>query len=257
VSNRQVLTGVVRPVDAVGRVSGRVQGLEPVGAPGRYEDAVRTLSMSSTHGWTRTQRDMESPGAVPSRLGSERSPLRWLCRVCATRGRRPSTGSNASSGCWRRVPWGAVDCHYDPVADFRWPQRPSAAIDHRVADGNPTRIWELNRFQHLPWLAQAWLFTGHERFAEAQNAAGGNVSGSAPRTTISSESLRSWRRSRCCSLSSDRHRSGWRRSLSRLSTEASRQILPDGSGVEQAVGYQVFTVELLLAVVVLIRSGGD
>ena len=32
---------------------------------------------------------------------------------------------------------------------------------------DPKWIWELNRLQHLPWLAQAWLFTGDERYAEA------------------------------------------------------------------------------------------
>ena len=36
-----------------------------------------------------------------------------------------------------------------------------------MADSDPKWIWELNRLQHLPVLAQAWLFTGDPRFAEA------------------------------------------------------------------------------------------
>ena len=60
-----------------------------------------------------------------------------------------------------------VDWNYDPIAEYRWPSAPGRRIDHRIAPSDPKWIWELNRLQHLPLLAQAWLFTGDERFAEA------------------------------------------------------------------------------------------
>jgi hypothetical protein len=46
------------------------------------------------------------------------------------------------------------------------------------------------------------------------------------------------------------------RALRALAVEATRQILPDGAGAEQAVGYQVFTAELMLVVAALLRSRG-
>ena len=58
-----------------------------------------------------------------------------------------------------------VDWHYDPVNDMRWPRVASNRIDHRSFPGDAKWIWELNRLQHLPWLVEAWLFTGQERFA--------------------------------------------------------------------------------------------
>lgn len=60
----------------------------------------------------------------------------------------------------------AVDWNYDPVADFRWPSMTGGRIDHQRTAGDPKWIWELNRLQHLPVLAQAWLFTGESRYAE-------------------------------------------------------------------------------------------
>jgi hypothetical protein len=61
---------------------------------------------------------------------------------------------------------GGIDWNYDPRTGYRWPDRPAARINHRTLPGDPKWIWELNRLQHLPWLAQAWLFTGEERYAE-------------------------------------------------------------------------------------------
>ena len=58
-----------------------------------------------------------------------------------------------------------MDWHSDPIAGVRWPLIPSERINHRIADGDVQWIWELNRLQHLPWLAQAWLFTGDERYS--------------------------------------------------------------------------------------------
>lgn len=59
-----------------------------------------------------------------------------------------------------------IDWWTDPVAGYRWPDRPGARIDHRTAPADPKWIWELNRLQHLPWLAQAWLLTGDDGYAE-------------------------------------------------------------------------------------------
>ncbi len=59
-----------------------------------------------------------------------------------------------------------VDWNYDPINDFRWPEAVSGRIDHREAVSDPKWIWELNRLQHLPVLAQAHLFTGRSRYAE-------------------------------------------------------------------------------------------
>ena len=48
-----------------------------------------------------------------------------------------------------------------------------------------------------------------------------------------------------------------RQAIGELSSEADRQILPDGAGAEQAVGYQVFTAELMHTVTTLLRLRGD
>ncbi|AKK30259.1 hypothetical protein AB431_05225 [Mycobacterium sp. EPa45] len=60
-----------------------------------------------------------------------------------------------------------IDWHYDPVADVHWPDLPSERINYRNSAGDIKWIWELNRLQHLPWLAQAWLFTGDARYERA------------------------------------------------------------------------------------------
>lgn len=59
-----------------------------------------------------------------------------------------------------------VDWNHDPITGHRWPASPGNRIDHRVATSDPKWIWELNRLQHLPVLAQAWLFTGEPHYAE-------------------------------------------------------------------------------------------
>jgi hypothetical protein len=59
-----------------------------------------------------------------------------------------------------------VDWNHDPISGYHWPAIAAARIDHRVAPSDPKWIWELNRLQHLPMLAQAWLFTGENRYAE-------------------------------------------------------------------------------------------
>lgn len=61
---------------------------------------------------------------------------------------------------------GGIEWNLDPRTGRRWPRIPAARLDHRTAAGDPKWIWELNRLQHLPWLAQAWLFTGDRRYAD-------------------------------------------------------------------------------------------
>lgn len=64
------------------------------------------------------------------------------------------------------LPGPHIDWNYDPRTGFRWPTVNAGRIDHRSQAGDPKWIWELNRLQHLPWLAQAWLFTGDDRYAD-------------------------------------------------------------------------------------------
>lgn len=60
-----------------------------------------------------------------------------------------------------------IDWNLDPRTGHQWPLVAARTIDHRTHPGDPKWIWELNRLQHLPWLAQAWLFTADERYADA------------------------------------------------------------------------------------------
>lgn len=60
----------------------------------------------------------------------------------------------------------AIDWNHDPLSVTTWPSIASTRIDHRSAAGDAKWIWELNRLQHLPWLAQAWLVTGDDRYAD-------------------------------------------------------------------------------------------
>jgi hypothetical protein len=211
-----------------------------------------------------------------------------------------------------------IDWNHDPLSDVRWPLVAASRIDHRTAAADPKWIWELNRLQHLPLLAEAWLFTGEDRFAETalshldswldQNPVGRGIAwrgafeagvravsvavalqglrdfdGLTPARfervvrMLAASAERCWRdRSRFSSANN--HLVGelaglatvavlfpelaaaprWeRRAVRGLAEEATRQILPDGAGAEQAVSYQMFTVELLLVVAVLLADRGD
>ena len=205
-----------------------------------------------------------------------------------------------------------VTWSYDPIADHAWANRPSRRIDHRSAGCDVKWIWELNRLQHLPWLAQAWLFTGEDRYSQTalahldgwieQNPPGHGIAWRgafeagirAISVAIALQGLRDspdldviryrrivemlaqsaarcWR-DRSLYSSANNHLIGemaglavvsmlfpelrcapkWeRRAIEALSTEACRQILPDGAGAEQAVAYQMFSVELIHLVAVL------
>jgi hypothetical protein len=59
-----------------------------------------------------------------------------------------------------------LNWHHDPLSGTRWPAIAAARLDHRSAAGDAKWIWELNRLQHLPWLAAGWLFTAEQRYAE-------------------------------------------------------------------------------------------
>lgn len=211
-----------------------------------------------------------------------------------------------------------IDWHYDPVSATTWPTLRSDRIDHRTSPADPKWIWELNRLQHLPWLAHAWLITGEDRYAEgaldqldswlAQNPPGIGIAWrgafeagiraisvalalqglrDAPALTpdryrrlvrMLAESARRCWQDRSRFSSANNHLVGelagaatvallfpelaaaqmWQqRALRALNVEAQRQILPDGAGAEQAIGYQVFTADLLLIVVALVRLRGD
>lgn len=211
-----------------------------------------------------------------------------------------------------------IDWHFDPISQVRWPDIPSRRLDHRVAAGDVKWIWELNRLQHLPWLAQAWIFTGDDRFSRVafghldswieQNRQGVGIAWRGAleagiRAISVAVALQGLRDSPELTVDRFRHvvtmlaHSAFRCSIDRsrfssanahligemaglavvavlfpelplapqwehdavatLSAEAERQILPDGCGAEQAIGYQLSTVELLhlVAVLLTIRDG--
>ena len=211
-----------------------------------------------------------------------------------------------------------VDWNHDPVRNFDWPLVEASRIDHRTVPADPKWIWELNRLQHLPWLAQAWLFTGEEEFAETalahleswsdQNPVGRGIAWRgafeagirAVSVAVALQGLRDYQgltparyerivrmlaasaercwRDRSRFSSANNHLVGelaglatlavlfpelarsprWERAaIHALEAEAARQILPDGAGAEQAVGYQMFTAELLLVVAALLEARGD
>jgi hypothetical protein len=207
-----------------------------------------------------------------------------------------------------------LDWSQDPLAVYRWPAVAARQIDHRTTAADPKWIWELNRLQHLPWLAQAWLLTGEDRYAAAafahldswitQNPPGRGIAWRgafeaglrgasiavavqglrhSPELTVEryrrivallEESARRCRRERSRFSSANNHLLGemcglavvallmpelasaaaWEReALATLATQAGRQILPDGAGAEQAIGYQLFAVELLMLPGELVR----
>ncbi|MFE3290953.1 alginate lyase family protein [Rhodococcus sp. NPDC059234] len=211
-----------------------------------------------------------------------------------------------------------VDWNHDPIADFHWPLIAARRIDHRTAASDPKWIWELNRLQHLPWLAQAWLFTNDDRFAEAafvhldswidQNPVGTGIAWrgafeSGVRAISVATALQGLRDSPALSTARFRRVVGllgasarycWRgrsrfssannhlvgelaglacvammlpelgsaeamrqRAIRALAIEAGLQILPDGMGAEQSIGYHVFTAEALSLVAAWVTLRGD
>lgn len=206
-----------------------------------------------------------------------------------------------------------VNWNYDPIADIDWSGHSSNRFGRVPAVGDIKWIWELNRLQHLPLLAEAWLVTDDARYSAAvfdqldswmdQNPPGRGVAWrgafevgiraisiaialqglrDAPALTadrfqkivgvLARSATRCWEdRSRFSSANNHligemtglaviailfpelpSAKSWERKAVSQLSSEASKQILTDGAGVEQAVAYQIFTVELLNIVAVLL-----
>jgi hypothetical protein len=211
-----------------------------------------------------------------------------------------------------------VDWLHDPIADIHWPDASAKRIDHRTAAGDVKWIWELNRLQHLPSLAQAWLFTGDSRYSRSafehldtwldQNPPGRGIAWRgafeaglrAISVAVALQGLRDapelteeryqrivsmlhysgflcWR-DRSLFSSANNHLVGemtglavismmfpelesvrqWERdAVGTLVAEAGKQILADGSGAEQSVGYQMATIELLNLVAALLVDRGD
>ncbi len=60
-----------------------------------------------------------------------------------------------------------IDWHKDPLTGQIWERRfwTDYRLDHDSAGRDPKTIHELNRHQHLPRLAKAYLLTGDERYA--------------------------------------------------------------------------------------------
>ena len=208
-----------------------------------------------------------------------------------------------------------VDWNHDPIRDLHWPDLPADRIDHRTVDGDVKWIWELNRLQHLPLLAQAWLVTDDDRYADAAlddldswmsaNPPGHGIAwrgafeagiravsvavtvaalADAPQMTparFGAVAAMLDATARYCVLGRSRFSSAnnhlvgelaglaavtllvpglpdaarrERLALDGLRAEADRQILADGVGAEQAVGYQIFTAELLAVVAALVAD---
>ena len=61
-----------------------------------------------------------------------------------------------------------INWHRDPVTGMIWPRRFWAEYDpvNDVSSGDSKTIHELNRHQHLPRLAKAYLLTGEQRYAQ-------------------------------------------------------------------------------------------
>jgi hypothetical protein len=69
------------------------------------------------------------------------------------------------------LPLRGRDYSFDAVAGYRWPEVHGKKVNYRNAPADPKWIWELNRCQELPVLAQAWLVSGDRRYAEEAAAA--------------------------------------------------------------------------------------
>ena len=208
-----------------------------------------------------------------------------------------------------------IDWNHEPIAGQQGPSRGASRFGGRRIAGDVKWIWELNRLQHLPLLAQAWLFTGDVRYSTAaleqldnwieNNPPGRGIAWHgafeagirAISITVALQGLRDaaeltperFRRivgvlaqsaNRCWQdrslfSSANNHLVGemtglaviammfpelrnskrWERhSIHALSIEASNQVLVDGTGAEQAIAYQMFTVELLHLVAVLLAQ---
>lgn len=275
------------------------------------------------HDWNRALEDFRSAAGRPALLDRERAvsveaahPV--LAKSVIAAADRAAASRFAILGYPEATLATPPDWHFDPFAGYRWPSRAASRIDYRTAPGDPKWIWELNRLQHLPWLAQAWLFTGEDRYATTffehldswslQHPPGKGIAWRgafeagirAVSVAIALQGFRDsslltvhryrrilralaaaatmcWR-DRSLYSSANNHLVGelvglatvaimfpelpraarWEAdALQALSEQAEVQILADGVGAEQSTAYQIFTVELLLVVAVLLRLRGD
>ena len=283
--------------------------------------ASRLLRTDQQADWTallHNFRERPSPLLSHARAQAIAASHRDLVKDLVAAAERVADGGFRFFGYPEALVGSRVDWHYDPLNDVRWPQVASNRIDHRSFPGDAKWIWELNRLQHLPWLAEAWLFTGQERFAAlaldhldswmAQNPVGCGMAwrggfeaairslsvvtaleglGSSSALTparferivrmLATSADRAWReRSRFSSANNHivaelagmavvamalpelRRSAKWKQdALDNLAAVASRQILPDGAGAEQASAYQLFTIELLTLVAARQRACGE
>lgn len=152
------------------RAQSFVAGL--VGRDGLREQTDTRMLASSTPDWTALAQAFRDGTGRPVLLDQERADKIALAypaemKALLIEAEKVLAGERAYFG-YPSVNLGSpVDWNFDPVTGYRWPAVAASRIDHRVADSDPKWIWELNRLQHLPVLAQAWLFTGDHRFAEA------------------------------------------------------------------------------------------
>ena len=136
-------------------------------------------SLASERGcWAPRRRLGARPARFPARRRPPRAARPRRAREIAARhpdqvaalvdaADRIRAGASPTSAIPRRGSAGPVDWNHDPVrgrplaAHGRRPHRPPQP------PRDPKWIWELNRLQHLPWLAEAWLFTGDDALRRA------------------------------------------------------------------------------------------
>lgn len=208
-----------------------------------------------------------------------------------------------------------VNWNYDPISSTDWSLTSSSQFGGWAAEGDVKWIWELNRLQHLPLLAEAWLVTGDARYSTAafshldswieQNPPGRGVAWrgafeagiraisiaialqglrDSPTLTIhrfqrivgvlAESATRCWE-NRSLFSSANNHlvgemtglavvamlipelhdAKGWElKAVNELSVQACKQIHADGTGAEQSIAYQIFTIELLNLIGVLLTQ---
>lgn len=57
--------------------------------------------------------------------------------------------------------------NYEPIGGFSYPTLRSNRMNYQTLPGEAAWMLRVHRLQHLPWLAQAWLFTGDDRYCGA------------------------------------------------------------------------------------------
>lgn len=60
-----------------------------------------------------------------------------------------------------------VNWNYEPISGCLYPTLRSNRMNYQTLPGEAAWMLRVHRLQHLPWLAQAWLFTGDDRYCVA------------------------------------------------------------------------------------------